>query len=112
MALHKKASRRKPLHKKTKKPPAKKAKRDRRRRKPPRLVKQQIVGAELIEGAAVVYQLEHVQCGKAGCKCTRGRPHGPYWYAYWSSKGRTRQQYIGKELRSVQQVREAKEARL
>ena len=24
--------------------------------------------------------------------------HGPYWYAYWKEDGRTRSQYIGKEL--------------
>lgn len=29
-------------------------------------------------------QLESVKCGKAGCKCTVGNLHGPYWYHYKS----------------------------
>lgn len=44
------------------------------------------------------YRLEVVRCGKKVCKCTEGHLHGPYWYAYWSEKGKTRSQYIGKEL--------------
>jgi hypothetical protein len=46
-------------------------------------------------------RLELVNCGKGACKgCGGGsRPsHGPYWYAYWKDKGRTRSRYIGKEL--------------
>ena len=23
---------------------------------------------------------QYVRCGKAGCRCRQGRPHGPYWY--------------------------------
>jgi len=41
-------------------------------------------------------QLEKVRCGKAGCKCTRGELHGPYWYAYQKKGGRTVSTYIGK----------------
>jgi hypothetical protein len=44
------------------------------------------------------YRLENVRCGRASCKCTDGKPHGPYWYAYWSEGGKTRSQYIGKRL--------------
>jgi hypothetical protein len=44
------------------------------------------------------YRLELVRCGKEGCRCVDGRLHGPYWYAYWSEGGKTRSQYIGKEL--------------
>jgi hypothetical protein len=46
-------------------------------------------------------RLELVACGKGACKrCAGGRSpsHGPYWYAYWKDKGRTRSRYIGKEL--------------
>jgi len=42
------------------------------------------------------YRLEHVRCGKRGCKCAAGSLHGPYWYAYWFEKGRTRSRYVGK----------------
>jgi hypothetical protein len=46
------------------------------------------------------YRLELVKCGKDHCKVCRGGPaHGPYWYAYWKQKGRTRSEYIGKELK-------------
>jgi Family of unknown function (DUF6788) len=44
------------------------------------------------------YRLEHVRCGKATCKCSEGKLHGPYWYAYWSEGGKTRSQYVGKKL--------------
>lgn len=45
------------------------------------------------------YRQEYVRCGKPACKaCKEGRGHGPYWYAYWSERGRTRKQYIGKNL--------------
>lgn len=40
------------------------------------------------------YRQQWVRCGK-GC---RSCPHGPYWYAYWRERGRTRSQYIGREL--------------
>lgn len=44
------------------------------------------------------YQLESVRCGKKNCHCAEGKPHGPYWYAYWTEGGRTKSQYIGKKL--------------
>jgi len=53
-----------------------------------------------LAGSSVTYQLEHVQCGKPRCR----RWHGPYWYAYWSSGGRTRSLYIGKALRPASDV--------
>ena len=48
-------------------------------------------------------RLEHVRCGKKGCKkCTGENPqlHGPYWYLYRPKKsgnGRT-SEYVGKTL--------------
>lgn len=56
------------------------------------------------DGASVTYQLELVQCGKPRCR----RWHGPYWYAYWSSKGKTRSMYIGKLLRPASVVHAAR----
>jgi hypothetical protein len=44
------------------------------------------------------YRLERVRCGKESCKCADGHLHGPYWYAYWFEGGKTKSQYIGKQL--------------
>lgn len=44
------------------------------------------------------YRLESVKCGKRGCKCADGKLHGPYWYAYWLENGKTKSQYVGKNL--------------
>ena len=46
-------------------------------------------------------RLEHVKCGKKGCKkCASGELHGPYWYLYRPKRngsGRT-SEYVGKML--------------
>jgi hypothetical protein len=46
-------------------------------------------------------RLEHVKCGKKGCKkCASGELHGPYWYLYrpkQNGSGRT-SEYVGKML--------------
>ncbi len=47
------------------------------------------------EPERVTYRLEHVRCGKPGCKSC---PHGPYWYAYFREDGKLRSRYIGREL--------------
>src|SRR5579884_914543 len=48
---------------------------------------------------AVVYRLRTTFCGKPSCRaCREGRGHGPYWYAYRTINGRTKQSYIGKSL--------------
>jgi Family of unknown function (DUF6788) len=52
-----------------------------------------------IERGAWTYQLEMVRCGKAGCRCNDGQPHGPYWYGYRKESGRTVSTYIGKEFK-------------
>jgi hypothetical protein len=49
------------------------------------------------EGKNLTYRLEKVRCGKKGCKCADGEPHGPYWYAYWSEAGKTKSRYVGKK---------------
>lgn len=43
---------------------------------------------------AVSYRQQQVRCGRDCGSC----PHGPYWYAYWNEGGRSRSQYIGREL--------------
>jgi hypothetical protein len=55
---------------------------------------------DYVLGAAVTYQRELVQCGKAKCR----KWHGPYWYAYWTAGSRTRTIYVGKELRPAREV--------
>ncbi|GAC1463841.1 MAG: AAA family ATPase [Ktedonobacteraceae bacterium] len=47
----------------------------------------------------VTYRQQFTRCGKPRChKCQEGSGHGPYWYAYWSEKGRTVSKYIGSKL--------------
>ncbi len=47
----------------------------------------------------VTYRQQFTRCGKDRCrKCREGEGHGPYWYAYWSEKGRTVSKYIGSHL--------------
>src|SRR5438105_839525 len=46
-----------------------------------------------------------VRCGKAGCRCTRGALHGPYWRRQWRERGRTRRQYV--KQTDLEQVRAA-----
>jgi hypothetical protein len=43
--------------------------------------------------AGVTLRLQWVQCGKPRCKAW----HGPYWYAFWWTKGKTRSAYVGKD---------------
>lgn len=57
--------------------------------------------AEVVEdagdgkGGSIV--LEKVKCGKEACHCAKGGElHGPYRYRYWSEKGTTKKEYLGK----------------
>ncbi|HEV2581993.1 MAG TPA: DUF6788 family protein, partial [Ktedonobacteraceae bacterium] len=44
----------------------------------------------------VTYRQQYTRCGKQRCrKCKEGPGHGPYWYAFYSEKGRTVSKYIG-----------------
>jgi hypothetical protein len=46
-----------------------------------------------------VYRQEFYKCNKERCKkCRDGPGHGPYWSRYWWEDGRTRKEYIGKNL--------------
>src|SRR5690242_2366619 len=62
----------------------------------------------------ITYRQQYTRCGKERCrKCREGEGHGPYWYAYWSDKGRTISKYIGihlpEEVRLAQQLPEAQD---
>jgi hypothetical protein len=45
-----------------------------------------------------LYQLERIKCGKPTCHCNAGLGHGPYWYRYYSVKGKQKSEYVGKIL--------------
>lgn len=63
-------------------------------------------------GNQVTYQLERVKCGKDNCKrCSRGPGHGPYWYAYWTERNKTRTLYIGKKRRPAREALAARNER-
>jgi hypothetical protein len=53
----------------------------------------------LKERQGVSYRQNYTRCGKANCTCcAAGQGHGPYWYAFWFERGKTRTKYIGKTL--------------
>lgn len=43
----------------------------------------------------VTYTQRYRACGRSCAKCPN---HGPYWYAYWWSNGKTKCAYIGAQL--------------
>jgi len=49
------------------------------------------------------------KCGKAGCRCARGTPHGPYFYRFWRHNGRLYKAYVRKT--DVEDVRGRCQAR-
>lgn len=67
-------------------------------------------GREVIEirdEDTVTFRLEKVKCGKKKCKCTKGKLHGPYWYAYqWNGK-KLKSTYVGKTLQLEPAVEES-----
>ena len=47
----------------------------------------------------ITYHQQISYCGKSRCRrCREGTGHGPYWYAYQTTNGRTTRTYIGKHL--------------
>lgn len=61
---------------------------------------------EMREQDGIVYQLEHVKCGRRRCWCREAYPdggHGPYWYAYFVDERSQRwhARYIGKNFREI-----------
>ncbi len=47
------------------------------------------------------YQQIAVRCGKPGCKCNEGEPHGAYWYGYRREGRKVVSKYIGKEFKEL-----------
>ena len=46
---------------------------------------------------------EWKRCGKPGCRCARGKLHGPYWDRHWRENHRQRKEYVRhEELKEVQ----------
>jgi hypothetical protein len=46
-----------------------------------------------------VYRREFIKGNNRRCKkCSEGGSHGPYWYRFWWEGGKTRKEYIGKNL--------------
>jgi hypothetical protein len=50
-------------------------------------------------GHGITYERKRILCGKKGCN----KLHGPYWYAFWSARGKVRSVYIGKTFRKVEE---------
>lgn len=67
---------------------------DRRRRLVARLG-----GAERLLAGSLVEQTR--RCGKAGCRCAGGEPHGPYVYFAPKTAGRGRLRYVPAALLEV-----------
>jgi hypothetical protein len=44
-------------------------------------------------------------CGKSDCRCTHGKPHGPYYSLRWRERGRQRRTYV--RAHDVEHVRAA-----
>jgi len=40
----------------------------------------------------------YTRCGKPGCRCGKGQPHGPFWYLSRCVEGKTRYTYIPKDM--------------
>ena len=49
------------------------------------------------EGIPGTVVTNRVRCGKPGCRCARGDPHGPYFYRYWYEGGRRCKAYVRQE---------------
>jgi hypothetical protein len=56
-----------------------------------------------------VVRPQWVRCGRPGCHCARGRPHGPYHYRFWREGARLRKAYV--RPADLEGVRAACEAR-
>ncbi|MGH7174331.1 MAG: DUF6788 family protein [Gemmataceae bacterium] len=50
-----------------------------------------------------------IRCGRTGCRCAKGKLHGPYAYRFYRQGNRLRKEYVRKA--NVKQVVEACEAR-
>lgn len=68
--------------------------RERKQRATPASKREVVEGSTRIAGEWT-FRLEYVKCGKERCKNDR---HGPYWYGYRTSGGKTVSKYFGKKL--------------
>ncbi len=48
---------------------------------------------------------QFIRCGKPGCRCQNGQPHGPYHYRIWREGPRVRKVYV-----KATEVKEVKDA--
>lgn len=57
--------------------------------------------------------LRYTECRKGQCKCTQGRPHGPFLYATLRKNGKKFYQYVGKpkDTALVQRIKSYQEFR-
>ena len=46
-----------------------------------------------------------IRCGKPGCRCQNGQPHGPYHYRIWREGTRVRKVYV--KATEVEEVKAA-----
>lgn len=53
----------------------------------------------------------YTECRKGNCKCTRGKPHGPFLYMSVKVKGKVKYRYVGKreDWKIVEGLRRYKE---
>lgn len=76
--------------------PARRGCRTKNQKRPPKKV------ADLLPGYV---ELRMVKCGKAGCKCSRGELHGPYYYHQTRADNVRSKSYV--RLADVRGVRRA-----
>ena len=48
---------------------------------------------------------QFIRCGKAGCRCQHGQPHGPYHYRVWREGSTVRKVYV--KATELEQVKAA-----
>ncbi len=48
---------------------------------------------------------QFIRCGKSGCRCQNGQPHGPYHYRIWREGARVRKVYV--KATEVEEVKAA-----
>ena len=40
--------------------------------------------------------VQYMRCGRSNCKCSQGKPHGPYYVRFWYENGQPRKKYVKK----------------
>lgn len=68
-------------------------------------LKQELKEAKEIEPLAGEVCPQFIRCGKAGCRCQNGQPHGPYHYRIWREGTRVRKVYV--KATEVEEVKAA-----